>query len=153
MTIRFSTGLRNSLLDTASMKTALANGIIELRSGSQPATADSAATGTLLAIVTENGGAFTPGSATNGLNYGTAASGSMPKDANDWEYTGIAAGVVGWFRFKGNALDDDLASTTLPRIDGSVAKSGANMNISNVNITIGAPGSITSAPLSIPAQA
>lgn len=77
MTVRFSTQTRTNL--AASFATTFANGIIEIRTGSQPASADAAATGTLLGTVTLSSGAFTPGTATNGLTFGAAASGAVSK--------------------------------------------------------------------------
>ena len=143
MTIRLSTGLRNNLAGTTGFAATFANGIIEIRTGSQPVSADNAATGTLLGTVTLASGAFTPGSTTNGLTFGAAADGAVSK-SGVWSMNGIAAGTAGWFRLKGNALDNDLLSTTLPRLDGSVAVSGADMNLSNISITIGAPTTIDS---------
>jgi len=141
MTLRLSTGLRNNLAGATGFAATFANGIIEIRTGAQPASADSAVTGTLLGTVTLNSGAFTPGSPTNGLTFSAAADGAVSK-SGVWSFSGVVAGTAGWFRLKGNALDDDLASTTLPRVDGSVAVSGADMNLSNIAITIGAPSTI-----------
>ena len=143
MTIRLSTGTRNALCSTAGFSSIFANGIIEVRTGTQPATADAAATGTLLGTVTLNSGAFTPGSPTNGLTFAAAANGAVSK-SGVWSMNGVAAGTAGWFRFKGNALDNDALSTTLPRLDGSIATSGADMALSNISIAIGAPTTIDS---------
>ena len=136
--IRLSTALRTNLAGTTGFAATFANGIIEIRTGSQPTTADAAATGTLLGTVTLASGAFTPGSPTNGLTFATAADGAVSK-SGVWSMNGIAAGTAGWFRLKGNALDNDLLSTTLPRLDGSIAVSGADMNLSNIAISSGAP--------------
>jgi len=75
--IRLSTGLRTNLAGTTGFAATFANGIIEVRSGTQPVTANSAATGTLLGTVTLASGAFTPGTATNGLTFATAADGAV----------------------------------------------------------------------------
>ncbi len=136
--IRLSTALRTNLAGTTGFAATFANGIIEIRSGTQPVSADAAATGTLLGTVTLASGAFTPGTSTNGLTFATAANGAVNK-SGVWSMNGAANGTAGWFRLKGNALDNDLLSTTLPRLDGSVAVSGADMNLSNINIAIGAP--------------
>lgn len=79
MTLRLSTQLRTNLAGTTGFSTTLANGVIEIRSGSQPASADDAATGVLLGTVTLNSGAFTPGVATNGLTFAAAAAGAVAK--------------------------------------------------------------------------
>lgn len=151
MTLRLSTALRNSLCGTTGFASTFANGIIEIRTGTQPTTADSAATGTLLGTVTLASGAFTPGTATNGLTFAAAANGAVSKSGT-WSFNGVAAGTAGWFRLKGNAADNDLASTTLPRLDGSIAVSGAEMNLSNISIAIGAPTTVDSFVFTMPAQ-
>lgn len=151
MTVRLSTGLRNNLAGSTGFAATFANGIIEVRTGTQPATADAAATGTLLGTVTLNSGAFTPGTATNGLTFNAAAGGAVTK-SGVWSMVGVAAGTAGWFRLKGNALDNDALSTTLPRLDGSIAVSGADMNLSNISISPGAPSTVDSFTFTFPAQ-
>ena len=125
-------------------------GIIEIRTGTQPASADAAPTGTLLGTVTIASGAFTPGSPTNGLTFAAASNGSVAK-TGVWSFNGIAAGVAGWFRLKANAVDNNSVSTTLPRLDGSCAVSGGDMNLSNISIVIGAPNTIDAFEYIIPA--
>ena len=151
MTVRLSTALRTNLAGALGFAATFANGIIEVRSGSQPASADAAATGTLLGTVTLNSGAFTPGTATNGLTFAAAANGAVSK-SGVWSFNGVAAGTAGWFRLKANALDNDALSTTLPRLDGSIATSGADMNLSNIAIAIAAPTTVDSFTWTQPAQ-
>lgn len=152
MTVRLSTGLRNALAGTGGgFATALANGVIEIYSGSQPATADSAVNGTLLGTVTLNSGAFTPGNSTNGLTFAAAANGSVSK-SGVWSFNAVATGTAGWFRFKGNAVDAGGVSTTAIRMDGSVATSGADLNLSNISLVTGSPNTIDSFTFTIPAQ-
>lgn len=154
MAIRFSTGLRNKLLDTGSFKSIFQDGIIYIYSGSQPASADNAVSGTLLAKVTQNAGAFTFGVATNGLEFeATAADGQLEKaPAEVWQWLGEAAGTAGWFRLMGNALDDLGASTTLPRMDGTIGTFGADLNLSNVSIAISQTGTIDTFTINIAAN-
>lgn len=59
MPLRYSTGFRNHLAGGGSLKSAFQGGRIEIYTGTQPATADAAATGTRLCVVTENNGAHT----------------------------------------------------------------------------------------------
>lgn len=151
MTVRLSTGLRNNLAGSTGFAATFANGIIEIRTGTQPVTADAAATGTLLGTVTLASGAFTPGVSTNGLTFNTASGGAVSK-SGVWSFAGVAAGTAGWFRLKGNALDNDLSSTTLPRLDGSIATSGADMNLSNLSIAVSATTTIDSFAWTQPAQ-
>ena len=151
MTIRLSTGTRNALCSTAGFSSIFANGIVEIRTGTQPATADAAATGTLLGTVTLNSGAFTPGTATNGLTFAAASGGAVSK-SGVWSFNGVAAGTAGWFRLKGNAVDAGGVSTVLPRLDGSIAVSGADMNLSNISISVSSPTTIDSFTWSQPAS-
>lgn len=141
MTIRLSSKLRDNLVSSLGFAATFTGGVIEIYTGSQPASADAAVTGTLLGTVTLNSGAFTPGSMTNGLTFAAPSGGSVSK-SGVWSFNGIAAGTAGWFRFKGNASDAGGASTTLPRMDGSVAVSGGDLNLSNIAIAIGAPNTI-----------
>src|SRR3990167_9378872 len=59
MALRLSTGLRNFMLQHGSLKDALQNGRMEVYTGTQPTTADSAATGTLLCPITKGSAAHT----------------------------------------------------------------------------------------------
>lgn len=59
MTTRLSTGLRNMLVNSGGFNGALGRGCIRIYSGTQPATADAAATGTLLGVITQSSGALT----------------------------------------------------------------------------------------------
>ena len=149
--LRLSTGLRTSMAGTTGLAATLANGVIEIRTGTQPVSADSAASGTLLGTVTLASGPFTPGSATNGLTFATASGGSVSKTGT-WSFVGVAQGTAGWFRFKGNGVDEGGSSTSLPRLDGSIATSGADMSLSNINISIGAPTTIDMFTVTIPAR-
>lgn len=143
MALRFSTGLRNGILNSTGIKEAMTDGVIRIYSGAQPATADSAVTGTLLLEVTVNGGAFAHGSPTNGLEFDAPAAGVLGKaSAETWRGTGLANGTAGWFRFCANPTDSGGISTTLARIDGSVARTGGDLNLSNVNIVVGVPNTI-----------
>lgn len=149
--LRLSTGLRTSLAGTTGLAAALANGVIEIRTGTQPASADSAASGTLLGTVTLASGPFTPGSETNGLTFAAASGGSVSKTGT-WSFVGVAQGTAGWFRFKANGVDDGGTSTSLPRLDGSISTSGADMSLSNINISVGAPTTIDMFTVTIPAR-
>lgn len=154
MAIRLSTGLRNGMLDDTGMKEAMADGIIEIYSGAQPANADAAVQGTKLMEITVDAGSFTPGTATNGLEFGDPANGTVAKAAAEtWRGVGLADGVAGWFRMKGNATDTGGISTTLPRIDGTIAKTGGDMSISNVNIVTGQPNTVDVFQFTLPSGA
>lgn len=115
-----STGYRTAILGGTAFVDIFKYGCIEVRTGPQPATADDAATGTLIARITADGGAWTAGSPTNGLRFLQDG----PRIVNDpvapWVLKGEATGEAGWFRLVGNAPDDGQFSLTAPRIDGTI---------------------------------
>lgn len=156
MTIRFSSGLRNGMLNATGLKEALANGVLDLFSGAQPADADSAEQGTLLCRITVGSGAWNAGTATNGINFDAPVADVIGKAAAEtWSGNAVAAGTLGWFRFKGNPADNGLASTTLARIDGSIAVTGGDLNLANITmVTAPAPTPVVipEAQFTFPAQ-
>lgn len=153
MTVKLSTGARNKLAGPSGFSETFASGVIYIYSGPQPLTADSAATGTLLGIVSKDAGVFTFGSVTNGLAFDAPVNGTVQKAAADlWQAVGLAAGTAGWFRLMGNAIDNLGVSATLPRLDGSIGVTGADLNISNTAFEVGTPNTIDVFAFTIPAQ-
>ena len=143
MAIRFSEGLRDKMLGSADLKTAMADGVIRIYSGVQPTSANDAISGTLLLEITESGGAFVHGAAANGLEFDAPSEGIIAKAvAETWVGNGLNDGTAGWARFRANPLDDGTSSTTLARIDMSVARTGGDLNLSNTTITSGAPTTV-----------
>ena len=251
MAIRLSKGLVNKMLTEGSFKSIFSNAVIDIFTGSQPTTADQAATGTKLCTVTLGSGAYTPetraagsitlagaagsintltvnsidilggavsfvtdlattatavaaqinanpknklfvasaanavvtltavagmGAAPNGwvvaytattmtatpvnmangvdavnglLFNGSAADGVLQKlAAQTWSGTVLTNGVAGWFRLREATDTGTGESTTAARYDGSIASSGAQMNMQVQTLVAGAPfimpaGSIT----------
>ena len=153
MTIKLSTGLRTALAGATGFGATFEKGVIHIYSGPQPVTADSAAPGTLLGVVTGDAGPFAFGSPTNGLEFDPAAAGGVSKSAvQEWKFRGLANGTAGWFRLMGNTSDALGQSTTSPRLDGSVGTSGADLNLSNIAVTTGTPATIDVFAFGIPAQ-
>lgn len=131
MTIKTSTGLRNKILDTGSLKSRLALGFIKIYSGAEPATADAAVTGTLLSTISVSGGG-------TGLSLDTtAAAGVLAKSAAVWSGAIVATGTAGYYRFSA-AGDTGASSATEERIQGSVGMAGADLNLSSTALTINA---------------
>lgn len=149
MTVRFSTGLRNAIMD-AGFKPSMDGGTMHFYSGTQPADADSAETGTLLLKVTEASGTHTPGIATNGLDWLAAVAGVAAKAAVVWSGAGTAANTAGWFRFYDVDVDTGV-STTAVRFDGSIGTSGADLNIGNTSIEISATTTVDTFSVTQPA--
>ncbi len=128
------------------------NCVIDLYSGSQPTSADDGETGTKLLTITLNSGAFVSGEATNGLNFGEVVSGVLSKEAGEvWSGTGIADGTAGWFRIYDNSYVSG-ASTSEVRMDGAVATSGGQLNMSSTAVVTGGTSTINSVSLTMPAS-
>jgi hypothetical protein len=148
MAEKFSLGHAQMICNA--FKTAYANGVIGIFGGaSQPADANDAETGTLLALITLANGAFTPGNATNGLEFDSPVNGVLPKAAAEtWSGLGLAAAGSGvtatYFRFYANAYVTG-ASTTAVRYDGAISTSslaelqmGVTTVVQNVPVVISA---------------
>jgi hypothetical protein len=77
MALQFSTGLKDSVLVTGSLRAALTNGKLQIYTGTPPASADAAVTGTLLNTYTDtDSGSFDltfESSTSNGSLVKTAA--------------------------------------------------------------------------------
>ena len=150
---RMSTGLRDLILKARGMSLAdaLADGIIEIYSGAQPATADAVETGDMLVRITLSSGAFTPGVSTNGINLDVAASGAVSKATGEtWSGVVAITGTAGWFRFYDNDYDTGADSAAI-RMDGSIATSGAEINMSNLNLVISGTTTIDGFVVTLPA--
>jgi hypothetical protein len=124
--------------------------VLEIYSGTQPATADAAETGTKLLRVTISSGAFTPASPTNGLLFGAPVSGVISKAADVWSGVGLAAGTAGWWRLYDNAYTTGLSTSGI-RIDGNCATSGGDLTMASLSITLGATTTIDSFAITQPA--
>lgn len=139
MALRFSTQLKNDLLDSTGISASLDQGVIEIYSGVQPASADDPVTGVLLGRVqTDPNATFTEGVKDGvGISFDAASNGVLSKNgAETWQFKGIAAGTAGWFRFRGNAADAGGSSTVLPRVDGTIARTGGDLNLNVLSIAV-----------------
>lgn len=111
-------------------------GKIEIRTGSQPASANDAASGTLLATVTLADPA-----------YGAASNGVATLDADPvLEATAVATGTAGWARW----MDSD--NTTV--MDGAVTATGGGgeLTLVSTSITSGMVVRVTSGTYTEPAS-
>lgn len=107
-------------------------GKILVYSGSAPATADSAVTGTLLATFTLNATAF-----------GNASNGVITLNGVPLTVAASASGTAGYFRLtRGNG--------TTCILQGAVSTSGAEMNLNTTTITSGVNVTITSGTITVP---
>lgn len=150
MALKHTVGSRNGLLDTGDLGTLYANGRLDIYSGTAPATASAAETGTKLVSLTKDGGAFTPGSPTNGFNFSSAASsGVLTQDGNTYKGTALATGTAGYFRLYDNDVTTGADASAI-RLQGTVGTSGADMIVSTASITAGAVVTLSSFSVTMP---
>ena len=88
------------------------------------------------------------------LQWGTPASASMSKPSEVWSGVNAATGTAAWFRIvrpddTGALLTGDALAITR-RIQGAIGTSGAELNLSNINLVIGATLTIDTAVFSLP---
>lgn len=121
-----------------SLKDTLKDGILYIFSGSQPDNPDSAVSATLLLTITESSGAWVAAAFDNGLEFeDDPLSGEIEKaSAETWSGACTTSGQAGWFMFCGNATDARGASTTLPRMTGSLGTANADGIMASTTLTI-----------------
>ncbi len=143
-----STGYKDAVANA--IKAALDYGVIHLFSGAKPASPNDAEAGTLLAIITDNGGAFVSGQQTNGLRLGAPAAGVLNILAGqNWKSNScLATGVVGWGRFYANTVVQG-ASVVGVRFDFTVGVAGADLNLVTTQIRAGLPFAISSFSITV----
>jgi len=136
MAIRLPAASRNAAADAVVDRAdgGSGAGTIQIRTGTQPASADSPASGILLVTVALSDPAFGPAS------NGSANLAGVPLSA-----VAVADGTAGWFRM----LDGD-GNTVL---DGSVSATGGggDLQLSTTTITTGLTVEITSGTVTMPA--
>jgi hypothetical protein len=112
-------------------------------------------TGTLTTITATYANMASGVAPVNGLRWGNAGSGVIDKLAGDtWSGVNVASGTAGWFRLKGSIADAGAADAgpTYLRLDGSVGLSGAEYNVSSTAFASGATHTISSFPVTLPAN-
>ena len=140
---KISTGLRNAMLDTSTLRAALSGGSIKIYSGAVPATADDAVTGTLLCTITNN-------STSTGITMGAATGGVIAKTSSEvWSGVNAATGTASYYRHVG-AADTGASSTTEPRVQGLIATSGAQLNLTSTSLTSGATQTLDFYSITLP---
>lgn len=112
-------------------------GYVEIRSGTQPASVDATAGGTVLASITYNDPAF--GGASDAAPGGQAAADTSPTLQDT---SANASGTAAWFRV--------YSAEPTARIDGEVGTSGADMNLDNTSINVGQTVTLTSHTVKMP---
>ena len=112
------------------------NGYLRIYTGAQPATPNTAASGTLLAELRFPSPAF------------ATVSGGGPLVANPIieDASGDATGTPGWYR----CLESD---GTTPILDGTVGTAGANLNFSSLSFEVGIPVRVSAYTHTLPMAA
>jgi hypothetical protein len=146
MTAKISTAMRNHLLEGGAFKDAVNLGFILYYTGTPPAHADDAPTGVLLSVISV-------GSTGVGLTLGAAMNGTIPKNASEiWTGLNVAGGVATYFRWVAPG-DTGVASTTEKRAQGTIATSGADLNMTSTALGNGATSTIDAASVTMPETA
>lgn len=130
MTIRFNTAMRDAMV--TALTGAIGGQTLSIYTGSQPAAANDAATGTKLVDITINGFNTPPANGSATLDTTTPNTG-----------TAVATGTAGWGRIVGGAGE---------RIDGTVGTSGTDFTINSTSITNGATVTLTAMTVTQPAS-
>jgi len=144
MAIKASTGLRNYLLDTGALDTALAAGFIKIYDGTAPTSANDAIAGNLLVTISIDG-------LGTGINMAaTASNGSIQKSGSEvWEGTIGVTGTATYYRHT-EAADTGASSTTEKRIQGTIGVAGEDMNLSSTSLVATATQSIDYYVINLP---
>lgn len=156
MAEKFSTGFIQA--EAAAVKTAMANSVLVIFGGTQPATANDAEGSSPLAVITLSSGPFTGGISTNGLNFGDPVGGLLSKASGEtWSGLGLAAAGTGttatWYRIYANAYVTG-ASTTAVRYDGAISTaSTAELQMTNTTIVEDVPIVVNTFALQLKATA
>lgn len=132
MSFKISTGLRNHLLVTGSVKAGLDGGVLNIYAGTEPSSADDALGAATLLCTISNAGAGT------GINFdATATAGVLVKSTSEtWSGTIVASGTAAFYRFV-SLTDDATSSTTFKRLQGTVGTLNADLLVSNTTFTSG----------------
>jgi hypothetical protein len=139
-----------------SIKDVFKDGVLKIYNGTRPATADAALGGaTVLVTISLASATFTSGAIAGGLEFGTAAAAAIGIATGAvWSGKATAAGTAGFFRLYANATDAGGADTTpflYPRIDGTVATSGGDLNMTSTAIRLDATITVDEFTLTLPA--
>lgn len=157
MAVRLSTGAVNALAGggagDGSFVDVFVNAVIAVYTGSQPVNADAAESGTLLGLITVDGGDFTGGSATNGLNWEAALGGVCAKPTDEeWAIIPDASGTAGWARLYANAMTTG-ASTSAVRIDLACGVGTGELKFSTTTLVSGVKSVVNTLPVTVPKNA
>lgn len=118
MSVNVSTGFVSAIHGPSSFASLFLYGVVEIRTGNQPVSADAPPTGSVIARITRDGGVWTAGAPDNGLEFVVADRYVIKPPDHIWRLVGSGTGVAGWFRLLPNSADNGALSTEAVRIDG-----------------------------------
>ena len=130
MSLKISTGLRNGMLDTGSFKSLMDTCTLKIYAGVEPLTADDACANTLICEVFKDNDGITT------LTFQSpAVAGVITKTtAEVWAGTNAVSETATFYRLE-LAADDQLLSTVHKRVQGTVALSGGELNLTSTVLT------------------
>lgn len=145
MALKFSTGLRNDILDTGDLVT-LFDGTIKVYAGTVPADADAS-----LGAATELVEYTVGGDGVTELSLDTTASGGAigKAPAETWQGDAGATGVATFWRFETSG-DTGGASASELRIQGTIGGAGADLFVQSTTFTSGQTYTLDYFSISIP---
>jgi len=151
MAVRLSTGMVNAAANA--IRTTYANAVGAVYTGTQPANADAAETGTLLGYITKDGGPFVAGEATNGLNWEDAVDGVCAKPTDEeWSIIPVASGTAGYARIYANAMVTG-ASTSAVRFDLACGVGAGELRFSTTQLVTSVKSVVNTLTLTQPKNA
>jgi hypothetical protein len=138
MGLRLATTARNNMAQVIRdlLDADAGAGKIEVYTGSQPATPNTAATGTLLATFTLADPSFS-----------APATGVLTLQGTPLSASGVAAGTAGWFRASDNSGDAVMDGTV------SATGGGGNLELNTTTVSIGLSVQITGGTVTMPVGA
>lgn len=142
MTIRLSVGLRNKILDSGLADAFDTNGRINIYTGTQPATAATAASGTLLGTLTLNSNSVSAAASSGTMTFNTITS----------DTSADATGTAGWGRIylTTDTAPGSAGDTDDRRLDFAISTSGSDVNFDTTSFIAGGTIAVSSLTVTLP---
>lgn len=146
MVMKASSGLRDYMAVTGSLKDALAAGFIKYYSGPVPTSANDAITGSHTLLTTLSNDATG-----TGINMDSSVvDGVLSKDITEiWRGVNVASGTPTFYRHVAPG-DTGALSTTERRVQGAIAAVGAQINLTNLPLEAAASEVLETYVIAIP---
>lgn len=122
-------------------------------SGGMPADADAAELGVKLLSMTLDGGTFTAGASANGIEFEFVSAGKIQlKTGDTYQDDGIATGTAYYGRLYDNGYitGNDASNLQSCRIQGRVATSGQDFDITSTSVVISVTNTLRSFNITLP---